>query len=104
MNEDNLDKIRRELEKLRNMCRTGEDKPDQMELEYYLSRLSTALTGLTHMAFRSLSPYQRSGELLAQVDTLLAETDKIHELAERVREVLLRPAADEKPAGLPGFN
>ena len=40
--------------------------------------------------------YQEPAELLAQIDSLLAQTDEIRDLAERVREILLRPPPEEK--------
>ena len=52
---------------------------------YYLSRLTTVLQGLTHLGYRTMVPQQQSAELLAQIDSLLAQTDEVRELAGRVR-------------------
>lgn len=104
MNKEDLEKLRRELEGLVDEFRGGSRRPNSAELEYHLSRLTTALSGITHLGYRAMSPRHQPAELLAQIDALLVQTDEIHELAARVREVLLRPPPDEKSADPPGFT
>ena len=43
--------------------------------------------------------HHEPAELLAQFDSLLAQTDEIRDLAERVREILLQPTPEEKSSG-----
>ena len=38
-------------------------------------------------------PHREPAELLAEIDSLLAQTDEIRDLAGRVLEILLRPAS-----------
>ena len=97
---EDLEKLRRELERLGDRFGRGSSAPYAAELEYYLSRLTTALTGLNLGGFR-LYLHRERAELLAQLDALLAQTDEIHEMAQRAREVLLRPPPEDKD---PGFT
>jgi hypothetical protein len=68
-------------------------------LQYNLSRLTTVLNGFVLFGYRSMHPHQEPAELLAEIDSLLAQTDEIRELAERAREILLRPPPKEKSPG-----
>ncbi len=99
MNKEDLEKLRRELESLVTDVRGGRSRPYSAELQYNLSRLTTALTGFTQLAYRSMYPHREPAELLAEIDSLLAQTDEIRDLAERVREILLRPPPEEKSSG-----
>lgn len=99
---DELEKLRRDLERLVGGLGRRSDEPYAAELEYHLSQLNSALTGFSYAGIRSMYARQASAELLAQIDSLLKRTDEIRELAERVREVLLRPPPEENKAA-PGF-
>src|SRR5215472_1315009 len=102
---NNLDQLRRELEQLANMMRgrhySTDDGPHAAELEYHLAQLADALGAFHPLAFRSMHRHDPRPELLAHLDTLLKRTAEIRELAERAREVLLRPPVDEEK---PGFS
>jgi hypothetical protein len=103
MNKDALEQLRRELERLGDKTR-GRGRSDgrhSVELEYYLSQLTDAVTAFTHLGFRSLYRHDPHPELLAHIDTLLKHTNEVRELAVRVREVLLRPLSEDKE---PGFT
>ena len=101
MSKEDLEKLRRELESLVTNFRGGRSRPHSAELQYNLSRLTTALTSFTQLGYRSMYSHHETTELLAHIDSLLAQTDEIRDLAERVREILLRPTPEEKP---PGFT
>jgi hypothetical protein len=100
MDQSKLEQLRRELEQLANVIQRGRgqtDGPHAAELEYHLSQLTDAMTTFAHLGLRSMHRYDARPELLAHVDTVLKHTDEIRDLAQRVREVLLRPPPDEKP-------
>ena len=104
MDKEDREKLRRELESLVGELRGSSRQPYSSELEYHLSRLTTALSAITHLGYRSMHLHDRRTELLAQIDALLAQTHEIQEFAGRVREVLLWPPPEEKPADPPGFG
>jgi hypothetical protein len=102
--QNKLDQRRRELERLVNANGRGrsiDNGPHAAELEYYLSQLSNVVTTFHHLAYRSMNRYDPRPELLAHVDSVLKYTGEITELAERVREVLLRPPPEDRE---PGFT
>jgi hypothetical protein len=99
MYKEDFEKLRRELESLITDFRGGRSRPYSAELQYSLSRLTTALTGFTQLGYRSMYSHHEPAELLAQFDSLLAQTDEIRDLAERVREILLQPTPEEKSSG-----
>jgi hypothetical protein len=95
--EDPMDRLRRELSAI-----GGRVKGDEPELEYHLTRLSTWLESHMHLAMRTrLYTHSNRAELLAQVDTLLAQFDQARNLAVLAREALLRPKKSEER---PGFT
>jgi hypothetical protein len=100
-----LEEIQRDLQALtanRGSRRGHSDYPNEVELEYHLTRLTSALHGFQMGSFRfSLYSHRERAELLAQLDALLTQTSEITELAERAREVLLRPPPEDKE---PGFT
>ena len=102
MDKEELERLRRELESFGDKFRRGDSGPYAAELEYHVSRLTTALTGITHLGYRPMYPHQQRAEMWAQIDALLVQTDEVRELAGRVREVLLRPPPTEEEA--PGFT
>jgi hypothetical protein len=104
MDEKDFEKLRCELESLSDKWRRDVSGPYAAELEYYLSRLTTALSGFTHLGFRSIYLHQQRTELLAQIDALRAQADELRELAGWAREILLRPPPEEKPANPAGFT
>jgi hypothetical protein len=69
------------------------------ELEYHLTRLTSALSAGSLLSHRYLSAHYHRAALLAEIDTLLVRMGEIRELAERVREVLLQPPPEKKPEG-----
>ncbi len=72
------------------------------ELEYQLTRLSTSLESHVHLAIRTrLYTHLNRAELLAQVNTLLAQLDQTRTLAVLAWEALLRPKNGEE---FPGFT
>jgi hypothetical protein len=92
--EDPMDRLRRELATIGGRA-TGD-----AELEYHLARLSASLESHAHLAIRTrLYTHLNRAELLAQVDTLLAQLDQTRTLAVLAREALLRPEKDEERAG-----
>jgi hypothetical protein len=99
-----LAQLQQDLQSLRShqSSRYSENHPYAVELEYYLTRLSTALNAI-RMGHFSLELYARRerAELLAQIDAVLTQTNEIYELAEHAREVLLRPPQEDKE---PGFT
>ena len=98
MSEEDLEKLRRDLERLVTESRGGRGRPYSAELQYNLSRLTTLLNAFAVLGYR-MYPHQEPAELLAQIDSLLAQTDEIRNLAERAREILLRPPPEEKSPG-----
>jgi hypothetical protein len=68
------------------------DDPYAPELEYQLTQLSSALNAVraSYSTF-DLYSHRNRAELLARIDAVLAQATEIHAIAERVREVLLRP-------------
>ncbi len=95
--EDPVDRLRRELAAI-----GGRVTGDAAELEYHLTRLSTSLEDHAHLAIRTrLYTHLNRAELLAQVDTLLAQLDQTRTLAVLAREALLRPQKSEER---PGFT
>lgn len=97
------EQLQRDLEALAARHGSGRhsDDPYATELEYHLTRLGSALHAIRvgHHTFELYS-HRDSAELLAQIDTVLAQTAQIQEMAERAREVLLRPPPED---GEPGF-
>jgi hypothetical protein len=94
--EDPIDRLRRELAAIGGRV-TGD-----AELEYHLTRLSASLESHAHLAIRTrLYTHLNRAELLAQVDTLLAQLDQTRTLAVLAREALLRPQKGEER---PGFT
>lgn len=95
--EDPTDRLRRELAAI-----GGRVTGDAAELEYHLTRLSTAVESHMHLAMRTrLYTHLNRAELLAQVDALLAQLDQTRTLALLAREALLRPKRGEER---PGFT
>lgn len=83
-------------------CGSGRrsDHPCAAELDYHLTRLTTALSGLNQGGFRfGLYSHREQAELLAEIDCLLEQTEEIHDIAVRAREVLLRPPPEDKEPG-----
>jgi hypothetical protein len=97
MDQNRLDQLRRELERFVGKHRRAHSP----ELEYHLTRLSSVISCCAFAEYRHMSAHQDGAELLAKIDALLAYTEATRELAERVREVLLRPPPDEEK---PGFT
>jgi hypothetical protein len=114
MNEDTRRESQRILEQLQRdlqalVARHGSgrlgrhsDDPYATELEYHLTRLGAALNAMRigHHSFELYSHRDRA-ELLAQIDAVMAQTKEVYDIAERAREVLLRPPSEGKE---PGFT
>ena len=104
MLEQMREQLQRDLERLtaRHGSSLGRhsDDPYAAELEYHLTRLGSALNNI-RVGHHSLALYPHRGraELLAQLDSVLAQTAEVHEIAERAREVLLRPPPEDKEPG-----
>jgi hypothetical protein len=101
MSKEDLEKLRRELQSLAAEYRGRRTGPNSLELQYNMMRLTTALTGFIQLGYFSNFPLHEPAEVLAQLDSLLARTDEIRDLVERVREILLRPPPEETS---PGFT
>jgi hypothetical protein len=91
----------RELERLTSRFGRRSDDPRAAELEFYLTRLGSAVTGFRVAGFHFGYSRHDRPELLAQLDALLSQIGEIRDLAEHAREVLLRPPPEE---GKPGFT
>jgi hypothetical protein len=99
------ERLQRDLQALTARHGSGRhrsDDPYAAELEYHLTRLSTALNAI-RIGHHSLELYSHRdrAELLAQIDSVMAQAGEVHGIAEHAREVLLRPPPEEKE---PGFT
>jgi hypothetical protein len=99
-----LERLQRDLQAL--AARHGSslwrhsDDPNAAELEYQLTRLSTALnTVRTNHHSLELYSHRDRAQLLAQIDAVMAQTKEVYDIAERAREVLLRPPPEDKEPG-----
>jgi hypothetical protein len=92
MSDGDNDEVRRRLERLRREIEgLGDRHSPDPELQYHLARLASALSAHSLLDLRWMGPHHPRAELLAKVDALIAHTDEVRALAERVREALLRP-------------
>jgi hypothetical protein len=90
----------RELERLTSRFGRRSDDPHAAELEYYLTRLSSAVIGFHASGFHfSDYSHRERPELPAQLDALLSRIGEIRDLAEHARGVLLRPPPEEGKSG-----
>jgi hypothetical protein len=98
------ERLQRELQALAARRGSGlgrhSDDPYAAELEYHLTRLGAALNAI-RVGHHTLELYSRRdrAELLAQIDAVMTQSKEIYDIAERAREVLLRPPPEEPGTG-----